>query len=460
MSLQAGDEDSMSLDSENEKLGLLSGTSTTIISPSNTTNRVGTSWYASVFIVVNAALGAGLLNFPKAYNDAGGVLIAIIVQIVLMVFIIGALIILAYCSDSNQSATYQDVIYSMCGRQAQICCSLAILIYCFGTCITFFIIIGDQWDRFLTFAYGADYCHYWYMSRTFTMIVSSVILILPLCFPKRIDFLKYASIAGVFAVVYVVILITVKYFVGENHPGPIASEPKHWTSVFLVVPVICFGYQCHVSVVPIYSCLKHRSVGEFLKTVIVAMGICFATYTGSAVFGYWTFGSYVNADILVSYKPTPDVLVGIILIAGKIYTTYPILLFCERAAFESVWIEVRSLTPDMVLSGEKKRRYIQTISLFSTSLALAVFIPDIGVVISMLGALAGVFIFIFPGMCLLQALLTQPIGVAWKRNILYALAFGFIVIGTFIFGLVLTQAIIEDVLHPESSSKKSHSLCQ
>jgi len=34
-------------------------------------------------MVVNAALGAGLLNFPEAYHRAGGVLVAILVQAVI-----------------------------------------------------------------------------------------------------------------------------------------------------------------------------------------------------------------------------------------------------------------------------------------------------------------------------------------------------------------------------------------
>ena len=42
----------------------------------------GSSWFASVFLVVNAALGAGLLNFPQAYHDAGGVVIAVLIQAV------------------------------------------------------------------------------------------------------------------------------------------------------------------------------------------------------------------------------------------------------------------------------------------------------------------------------------------------------------------------------------------
>ena len=40
-----------------------------------------TSTLGSVFLIINAALGAGLLNFPKAFDTAGGVLVAVVVQV-------------------------------------------------------------------------------------------------------------------------------------------------------------------------------------------------------------------------------------------------------------------------------------------------------------------------------------------------------------------------------------------
>lgn len=65
----------------------------------------------------------------------------------MMTFVVMAIFILAYISDLNHSATYQDVVLSVCGRKAQIASAFALLIYCFGTCITFLIIIGDQWEE-------------------------------------------------------------------------------------------------------------------------------------------------------------------------------------------------------------------------------------------------------------------------------------------------------------------------
>ena len=141
--------------------------------------------------------------------------------------------------------------------------SACVIIYTFGTCITFLIIIGDQFDRLLASLYGHTFCHYWYMNRDFTMTASCVLLILPLCYSKKIDFLRVPSAIGVLAIFYIIALIIYEKFYGGFTPGPIKTAPSAWTDVFLVVPDICFGYQCHVSVIPIYSCMRHRTIPKF-----------------------------------------------------------------------------------------------------------------------------------------------------------------------------------------------------
>ncbi|XP_061196887.1 sodium-coupled neutral amino acid transporter 7-like [Saccostrea echinata] len=411
--------------------------------------RRGSSWYASVFLVVNAALGAGLLNFPDAYQQAGGVLIAVLIQAILLVFVVCAIMILAYCSDINKSLTYQDVVASVCGKNAQRLCAFTIMTYCFGTCITFLIIIGDQWEEFFLYSARDWYCNHspWYMDRITTICVSSVLLILPLCFPKRIDFLKYASVIGVIGILYVVALVTIKYFLPHHEPGTIATRPLHWEDVFLVVPTICFSYQCHVSIIPIYSCMENRSLREFSKTVAVAMFLCVLNYTGTAAFGYLTFGNKITTDILLSYEPDVSVIIAVLLIAIKTYTTYPILLFCGRAAFDCLWRDFFKMSPERIEQTEFKHRITVTIIWFVLTLALAVFIPNIGVVIQILGAFAAIFIFIFPGMCVLSAVQKKVRDQGhWttKFKAITAFSFAFIVLGTFIFGLTLSQSIIQD----------------
>ncbi|KAK3086516.1 hypothetical protein FSP39_019509 [Pinctada imbricata] len=409
----------------------------------------GSSWYASVFLVVNAALGAGLLNFPDAYQQAGGVLVAVVIQAIMLVFVVFAILILAYCSDINQTATYQDVVLSVCGKNAQRFAAFMLLLYCFGTCITFLIIIGDQWEEFFLTVVRDFYCkdNPWFLSRTSTICITSVILILPLCFPKRIDFLKYASIIGVIGILYVVHLVTIKYFRPHPAPGPIKIKPTQWEDVFLVIPTICFSYQCHVSIIPIYSCMARRNIREFSKTVAVAMFLCVLNYTCTAAFGYLTFGDNITSDILLSYEPKLEVLIAVALIAVKTYTTYPILLFCGRAAFNSLWTDIFKMTPDMIEATERRRRIVSTLIWFILTLALAVFIPNIGIVIQILGAFAAVFIFIFPGMCVLAVVMSRVDQAGeWTRKLRCIAAFAcvFIILGAFIFGLTLSQSIMKD----------------
>ena len=85
---------------DHDKSGLL---------PTKAKSQGGSSTLGSIFLIVNAALGAGLLNMPKAFDQAGGVMTAVLVQAVLLVFIMMALLILAQTANINKSTTLQEV---------------------------------------------------------------------------------------------------------------------------------------------------------------------------------------------------------------------------------------------------------------------------------------------------------------------------------------------------------------
>ena len=62
-------------------------------------NPEGTTTIFTVFLIVNSTLGSGLLNFPKTFDDAGGIIAASVVQVILLVFVMTSLMALAYASD-------------------------------------------------------------------------------------------------------------------------------------------------------------------------------------------------------------------------------------------------------------------------------------------------------------------------------------------------------------------------
>ncbi|XP_059158338.1 sodium-coupled neutral amino acid transporter 7-like [Physella acuta] len=419
-------------------------------SQDSTAEKKGSGWFVSAFLVVNSTLGAGLLNFPMAYHQAGGVLAAVIVQSVLMVFVVIGIFIMSYCSDTKGSNTYQDVVLSICGPKAQLACAISIAISCFYTCVTYLILISDQWELiFLNVSYD-HYCYSnpFYMSRAFITSVTSIAFILPLCFPKRIDFLNYVSIVGVIGILYVVGLINIKYFLPHDNQGIIATRPHSLIDVFLVVPQICFSYECHVSMIPIYSCMAKRNMREFSKTVTLAMILCVLIYTVTATLGYLQFGETITNDILLSFNPTADVMVAVVLVAVKTYTTYPVFCFLGKSAFDTVWGMCWKMSPEEILHREKTRRVITTLVWFTLTLLLSIFIPNIGVAIEIIGAFDAVFIFVFPGLCLLKTMQNR-IETGEKQpktvHVLKGIAIAFLIVGVFIFGLTLSQSIMKDI---------------
>lgn len=246
--------------------------------------------------------------------------------------------------------------------------------------------------------FGSDELKNWYFDRKFTITLSSILFILPLCYPRRIDFLTYPSTFAVIAIIYVVVLIPVKYFNSNRENVHIKTSPDHWMDVFTVLPVICFGYQCHVNAVPIYACLKEKTLTKFTKSITFSILIVFATYTITATFGYLTFGDKIDDDLLKSYdSKDASVLVAIIMFLLKTYTSYPLNLFCARTAIEGLWVEMRNLDAYNVERFEKYRRICIVTIWFFLSLVIALFVPNITVVIHYLGALAGTFMFVFPG---------------------------------------------------------------
>lgn len=209
----------------------------------------------------------------------------------------------------------------------------------------------------------------------------------------------YSSV-GVLAVIYVAILIIAQYYAGHYTPGEIKTAPASWSELFLVVPTLCFGYQCHVSTVPIYACYRKRNMKTFTWSCMLALLLCVFTYTVSATYGYLTFGSKIASDILESYDATdPYILVALLAISIKSVSTYPVLGYCGIEAVCDLWVDSQAAQGVLQLDPRIAERFrVITVSVwFTLSLMFAVFMPDIGAVIKLLGSLAAVFIFIFPG---------------------------------------------------------------
>jgi sodium-coupled neutral amino acid transporter 7/8 len=81
-----------------------------------------------------------------------------------------------------------------------------------------------------------------------------------------------------------------------------------------------------------------------------------------------------------------------------------------------------------------------------TSLALALFIPEIKKIISPLGSLAAVFIFVLPGLCLLKLSLQSHFRGKFCNFLAAVISCIFVCFGCFILGDDLTHNIMDDIV--------------
>lgn len=218
---------------------------------------------------------------------------------------------------------------------------------------------------------------------------------------------------------------------------------------------IVFLYlQCHLSWIPTYAGMKEKSNSpRLIATVLVSFLICCITYTSVTFLGVLTFGSNLNSDLMKNYDANQAVvLVGIAAVAFKTITTYPLLLYCARVAICDYY---NLINPSNSVNSNDNRtsRSIIIISWFSTSLAVAILVPNIGVAIECLGCLAIVFIFVVPGACLISASQMKHPGMFLVKDKLFcAIGAVYIMLGTFLFGLTVTQAAMKDFFSSGTAS--------
>ncbi|KAG8563414.1 hypothetical protein GDO81_016058 [Engystomops pustulosus] len=409
----------------------------------------------AIFIMLKSALGAGLLNFPWAFNKAGGMHTAVTVELGSLIFLISGLVILGYASSLSNHSTYQGVVRDVCGPAIGKLCGICFIFNLFMISVAFLRVVEDQLEKLcdslhtnVTMDAMGEKLKPWYADERLAMSLLCLVVILPLSIPKEISFQKYTSILGTLAACYLTVVIIGKYYLSEHNifHKPEYSSNASLASMFSVIPTICFGFQCHEACITIYSSMKNKSLSNWVVVSVVSMLICLLIYSLTGIYGFFTFGENVAADILMSY-PGNDavVIVARLLFAISIITIYPIILLLGRSVLQEAWLDHKYMTAYVSASYERFVRVILTVLWILVTLIIALFVPDISEIISVIGGISAFFIFIFPGLCLICAMETEVMNQK-KKSCLIAWGIISVICGAYIFGQSTTIAVME-LLH-------------
>ncbi|XP_039619010.1 putative sodium-coupled neutral amino acid transporter 8a isoform X2 [Polypterus senegalus] len=371
-----------------------------------------------------------------------------------LVFLVSGLVILGYASSVSGQSTYQDVVREICGSAIGKLCEVCFVFNLFMISVAFLVVVEDQLAKlcdslFLNMTAPAEMAvpHHWYNDERFSLSVICTLVILPLSIPKEISFQKYTSILGTLAATYLTVVVVIKYYLVKEHVvinDPLSKNSiSSWASMFSVIPTICFGFQCHEACIAIYSSMQNKRLSHWVVISTISMLFCLLIYSLTGIFGFLTFGSSVAADILMSY-PGNDVVIIIarLLFAISIVTIYPIILLLGRSVIQDLLLKNRRQYTVVTEAYEKWSRLFLTVVWIVITLLIAMFVPDISKIISIIGGISAFFIFIFPGLCLIFIMQTEAVS-SRMRLALTAWGVTTLVCGAFIFGQSTTIAILE-----------------
>ncbi|NWR64107.1 AVT2 protein, partial [Bucorvus abyssinicus] len=325
-----------------------------------------------------------------------------------LVFLVSGLAVLGYAAALSAQPTYQGVVRAVCGAAVGKLCEVCFLLNLFMISVALLRVVGDQLEKLCDSLYsngtlsGAPPLHPWYADQRFTLSALCVLVIFPLSVPREIGFQKYSSILGTLAACYLTLVIVLKYHLQAESlrlpEPPQPSRASSWASVFSVIPTICFGFQCHEACVAIYSSMRNQSFAHWVAVSVLAMLICLLIYSLTGLYGYLTFGKAVASDVLMSYPGNdPVVIVARLLFGVSIVTIYPIVVLLGRSVVRDMWATPKCGATAVPEVHERRSRVALTVAWMAATLAIALFVPDIGKVIELIGGISAFFIFIFPG---------------------------------------------------------------
>ncbi|XP_006096097.1 probable sodium-coupled neutral amino acid transporter 6 [Myotis lucifugus] len=405
----------------------------------------GVSYGFSVFNLMNAIMGSGILGLAFVMAHTGILGFSFLLLIVALLASFSVHLLLSMCIQTAVTS-YEDLglfAFGLCGK---VVVAGTIIIQNIGAMSSYLLIIKTELPAAISEFLSGDYSGSWYLDEQTLLIIICVVI--PLALLPKIGFLGYTSSLSFFFMVFFALVIVIKkwsipcpltlncreqYFQISNATDDCKPKLFHFSKESAyAIPTMAFSFLCHTSVLPIYCELHSPSKKRMQNVTNTAIALSFLIYFISALFGYLTFYDKVASDILEAYsKYLPhDVVVRTVklCILFAVLLTVPLIHFPARKAlmmmffsnFPFSWIH----------------HFVTTLALNIIIVLLAIYVPDIKNVFGVVGSSTSTcLIFVFPGLFYLK--LSREDFLSWKKLGAFALLIFGILVGTFSLALII-----------------------
>ena len=385
--------------------------------------------------IANTIMGAGILSIPIIMRYLG-IFVGTIFIVFLALSTIYSVYILIRCHEITGKNGYSMFGKITMGKFGSMLIKIIIIINNLGLCIAYFRIFGEVVQTIVQAWVSPD--SYWATNwhNYFYILMCSLVMIF-FIFIKNISSLKKVAYLGVFAVLVFTISLSVLLFYKsaqyelESYPGWNFMVPNcSFYEAFHAIPTVFLAFLFQFNVFPIYLSLKHKNMETMMKATKVGVGYSLINFLIVGIVGFLLYGLDMEDTILNSlsddmvanrYRSTfIKVLIIIICISfvTTCLTSFPILflslrenyvnsiLFCFKNCCRKKDDEDKVKINQGVYEKKKRYKYISdkvlviiTIVLYFLIVAIAIVMPKLKLIFTIVGATAGTFIaFILPNL--------------------------------------------------------------
>eukprot|EP01084_Bolivina_argentea_P308404 533287_1 len=360
-------------------------------------DSIGKSQIFNVIInMVNGVMMAVLVGLPYVFHSG---LITSIIMIILFAFIsIYSLQLLIISAKKCNVQNYEDLCEHLFGFGGYITVSISLLLLDFGICLSNLIILKDCITELSAI--------FDYHDNTSILLIISIFIVFPSCLPKDISKIETISKFSIFASILITSIIITEWIITCKREHTLYVAPSihlfvHFKAIPQSLGITAFLFVCQDCSFLMYNTLERPTI---YRWKIVTSSACFITaiiYTICGIFGYLLFGEQLESNILNNFD-TNDILliVGRIIYGLTAALTYPIAFFVVRHVCYAV---LNRQDNKKINNAKFKTTLLYTVPLFALGVLLAVYVDNLGIVMSLSGSIPSVIIScILPPLCYLK----------------------------------------------------------